>query len=629
MLTKTWFRKPLKPLWSFVDWWGKHQRAWWLGLAAFMAVWMAYDLGRVITRAGLIGMGGQVQGVLSVSQLLEKATATEGGRLVITSDNSARFIDREGASWEVANFGSDINQASLDGLRDANVSMEGSAAIDIRPAKVRSDDLLASAFFDIATKLAFVGIYVLIIYLVLRALNSSGKRFRRIDGDKRPKLGIKDVAGHAGAKREVMEVVEYLRDPSSFDRVGARPPGGVLLHGPPGTGKTLLAKAIAGEANAAFLAQSASAFVQIYAGAGAQAVRKLFAEARKIRPCVIFIDEIDAVGASRSAMAHQEHIQCLNALLEEMDGFDDNTGIVVVAATNRLGVLDEGLLRPGRFDRKVHVPLPGRDDRLEIITVHAQRLPHLAANLSHWADQTKGFSGADLANLVNEAAVEAARANRNEVGDAEFAAARDRVLMGARDHGRTPSERDRQFVAYHEAGHALMRMVAGGRVEKVSILPRGGALGMTVAVDDIERLLVTQDEVREQLLVLMGGRAAEQVMFNTVTGGAADDMERASHLAREAIHRYGFDALGPYIPKHDSMLRDIELRAAAWVKQAYEVAVQTVSNHRAQVSALATDLLERDEVDEQDIRRHLSGLSQVSLPPLPKPAVSRSETSQG
>lgn len=628
MLTKTWFRKPLKPLWSFVDWWGKHQRAWWLGLAAFMAVWMAYDLGRVITRAGLIGMGGQVQGVLSVSQLLEKAATTEGGRLVITSDNSARFIDREGISWEVANFGNDINQASLDGLRDANVSMEGSAAIDIRPAKVRSDDLLASAFFDIATKLAFVGIYVLIIYLVLRALNSSGKRFRRIDGDKRPKLGIKDVAGHAGAKREVMEVVEYLRDPSSFDRVGARPPGGVLLHGPPGTGKTLLAKAIAGEANAAFLAQSASAFVQIYAGAGAQAVRKLFAEARKIRPCVIFIDEIDAVGASRSAMAHQEHIQCLNALLEEMDGFDDNTGIVVVAATNRLNVLDEGLLRPGRFDRKVHVPLPGRDDRLEIITVHAQRLPHLAANLSHWADQTKGFSGADLANLVNEAAVEAARANRNEVGDAEFAAARDRVLMGARDHGRTPSERDRQFVAYHEAGHALMRMVAGGRVEKVSILPRGGALGMTVAVDDIERLLVTQDEVREQLLVLMGGRAAEQVMFNTVTGGAADDMERASHLAREAIHRYGFDALGPYIPKHDSMLRDIELRAAAWVKQAYEVAVRTVSNHRAQVSALATDLLDRDEVDEQDIRRHLSGLSQVSLPPLPRPVAAPTETSQ-
>lgn len=614
---KSWYHKPLKPIWAFLDWWSRHQRAWWIALGVFLSIWMAYDLGRVITRAGLITMGGPIQGMITVENLSDRVNKVRGGRLIITGENSARFIDPSGATWEVSGFGDDLTRARLKALKSGGVVVEGEASVEIRPVKVSSGDLFASAFFDIATKLFFIGFYVLIVYFVFRTLNNSGKRFRNLSGDRLPKMKINDVAGHAGAKREVMEIVDYLRDPSRFDRAGARPPGGVLLYGPPGNGKTLLAKAIAGEASATFLAQPASSFVQIYAGAGAQSVRRLFEEARKHRPCVIFIDEIDAVGGTRSTMAHSEHIQCLNALLEEMDGFGDNSGIAVIAATNRIEVLDEGLLRPGRFDRKVHVPLPGRDDRLEILTVHAHRLPRLLADLSHWADQTKGFSGADLANLVNEAAVEAARSGREEVTDEDFVQARDRVLMGAKDPGRTPTPRDREFVAYHEAGHALMRLVAGGRVEKVSILPRGGALGMTVSIDEIERLLVTQDEVRQQLLVLMGGRAAEQVFFGTVTGGAADDMERASHLAREAIHRYGFDALGPYIPKHDSMLREIELRAAAWVKQAYEVAVATIGNHRPQVEALAQALLAKEEVAEVEIRSHLSGLVAIPLPPLP------------
>lgn len=612
------YKRPLKLLWSFLGWWERHQKMCWVFLGIFLVAWLAYDLGRVVTRAGLISMGGANQGSITMSELDDKLKSlSRGGRLIITGENSARFIEPGGSTWEVGDFGDQLTRTRLRALRGNGVLIEGDAAVDIKPVKVSSGDLVAVALLDILTKAAFIGFYGLIVFLVFRMLTSSGKRFKKLSGDRRPKIKIQDVAGHAGAKREVMEIVDYLRDPSKFDRSGAKPPGGVLLFGPPGTGKTLLAKAIAGEADATFLAQSASSFVQIYAGAGAQSVRKLFEEARKNRPCVIFIDEIDAVGGTRTTMAHSEHIQCLNALLEEMDGVEDNSGIAVIAATNRIEVMDEGLLRPGRFDRKVHVPLPGRDDRLEILTVHAKRLPRLTADLARWADQTRGFSGADLANLVNEAAVEAARAGRQEVVDSDFTLARDRVLLGARDHGRTPSDRDREFVAYHESGHALMRLAAGGRVEKVSILPRGGALGMTVAVDEIERLLVTQDEVRQQLLVLMGGRAAEQVFFGTVTGGAADDMEKASHLAREAIHRYGFDALGPYVPKHDSMLKEIELRAATWVKQAYEVAVKTISENKQQLADLTKDLLDRDELGEEDILVHLHDLKVVPLPPLP------------
>lgn len=589
--------------WKGLEWWGKHQKSWWIGLVAFLFVWFAYDLGRVVTRSELITMGGPTRGSMDLVQLIEHTTDNKGGRLIITGENTARLIDHAGQTWEVRNFGNALSKDSLDQLRRNLVMLEGEASVNIRPIKTTPRDLVVSTVINNTVKIAIVGFYALIVFLLMRFMLSSGNRFNKISGDLKPKIKIADVAGHEGPKKEVTEVVEYLRDPSRFTRAGARPPRGVLLHGPPGTGKTLLAKAIAGEAEASFLEQTASSFVQIYAGAGAKSVRALFAQARKQRPCVIFIDEIDAVGGSRASIgSHDERVQCLNALLSEMDGFQDNDGIAVIAATNRLEVLDDALVRAGRFDRKVHVPLPGLTDRLEILQYYAAKLPNMTARLEHWATQTRGFSGADLASLVNEAAVEAARAGHSSVGDEQFAAARDRVMLGARDHGRILTDRDRKFVAYHEAGHALLKLLNGGRVEKISILPRSGSLGVTVSVDDDETLLLTREEIEQQLQVLMAGRAAEEVFFDTVTGGAADDMARASHLAREAIERYGLSGSGPYQPKHEQMRHESEKQAAKWVLDSYEHARGLVRLHRDRVETLARLLLEQDEMSEDQVR---------------------------
>lgn len=589
--------------WKGLEWWGKHQRRWWMALVVFLFVWFAYDFGRVVTRSELITMGGPTRGTMDMPKLLEHTSQLRGGRIIITGENTARLIDRVGQTWEISNFGNSLSRDALNQLRDNLVLLEGEASVNIRPIKTTPRDLVVSTVINNIVKIAIVGFYVLIVFLLLRFMLSSGNRFNKITGDLRPKVKIADVAGHEGPKKEVTEVVEYLRDPSRFTRAGARPPRGVLLYGPPGTGKTLLAKAIAGEAEASFLEQTASSFVQIYAGAGAKSVRALFAQARKQRPCVIFIDEIDAVGGARSSMgSHDERVQCLNALLSEMDGFQDNDGIAVIAATNRLEVLDDALVRAGRFDRKVHVPLPGRPDRLEILKHHASKLPDLTARLEHWAAQTRGFSGADLASLVNEAAVEAARAGHSTVGDEQFAAARDRVMMGARDHGRIMTDRDRKFVAYHEAGHALVKLINGGRVEKISILPRSGSLGVTVSIDEDETLLLTREEIDQQLQVLMAGRAAEEVFFDTVTGGAADDMARASHLAREAIERYGLSGAGPYQPKHEQMRHESEKQAAKWVLDSYEHARSVVREHRDRIDILAKLLLEQDEMSEDQVR---------------------------
>lgn len=565
--------------------------------------WLAYDVGRVVARADLVRMGGEPRGAIQLSDAEEKARQMGGGRLLITSPRSARFLDAAGQAWEIPSFGATVNRGSLERLRENKVSIDGEVSIDLTPVKTSPQDVLAATFFDVAIKLGFIGFYVFIIYLILRHLsNNKGQRFRSVSMGEKPNFRISDVAGHEGAKREVLEVVDYLKDPSRYEEMGARPPRGVLMYGPPGNGKTLLAKAIAGEAQAHFIEQSASAFVQIYAGEGARAVRRLFDEARKNLPCVIFIDEIDAIGASRSGGGHDERIQTINALLTEMDGFGKNDGIVVVAATNRLEVLDEALVRPGRFDRKVHIPLPSRDDRLAILKVHALRLPRISANLEHWANQTQGFSGASLASLVNEAAIEAARSGAISVGDTEFTAARDRVLIGARDLTRRPNERDRRFVAFHELGHALMRLKVGGQVEKVSIQPRGLALGVTVtSTSEDESALRTEEELRQEIMVLMGGRAAEEVFCGAITTGAADDMARASQLARQALLRYGFEDHGPYVPESAELLKEMEEKARALVLNAYRKAVDTMRENEAQVRQLVPSLVEKEELSGAEL----------------------------
>ena len=584
--------------WSALNWLHERRRYLWALWGLILVAWISYDIGRLVQTAQIVHGAGVPEGAITLTQLDEEVAKGRGGRILVLSQNSARWIDREGKTWEVSDFADRVNRSQLRAWKEAGVEMQGSVAVEVDPVQTGSRQLIVSHLMDIGIRLLMVGFYVLIGWVLWRMMRGS-VRYHKLGKGSRPDVLLTDVAGQEGPKLELGEVVDYLRDPSRFLRAGARPPRGVLLYGPPGTGKTLLAKAIAGEAKASFIEQNAASFVRIYAGAGADSVRKLFAEARKSKPCVVFIDEIDAVGGSRSGMgSHDERIQCLNALLAEMDGFADNSGLVVIPATNRLDTLDDALVRPGRFDRKVHVPLPGRSDRLAILSIHAQKLPSMDANLEHWADQTQGFSGADLAGLVNEAAIEAARKGASEIGDDEFTKARDRIMLGARDHGRKLSDKDRMFVAHHELGHAVVRRHFGGRVEKVSIQPRAGSLGVTISVAEEEKLLMTPDQVRQEISVLMGGRAAEQVFFGTVTGGAADDMERASKLAREAIHRYGFDGMGPYVPAHESLMRESELRAAEWVKEGYEKAVSIIESHRAEVERLARILVEQEELGE-------------------------------
>ena len=584
--------------WSVLNWLHERRRYLWTLWAIILVAWVSYDIGRLVQTAQIVNGAGAPEGVISLSQLDQEIAKGRGGRILVLSQNTARWVDRAGKTWEIPEFADTVNRSQLRVWKDAGVEMQGSVSVDVEPVQTGSRQLILSHLMDIGLRLLMVGLYVLIGWVVWRMMRGS-VRYQKLGKGTLPDVSLSDVAGQEGPKQELGEVVDYLRDPSRFRRAGARPPRGVLLYGPPGTGKTLLAKAIAGEAQASFIEQNAASFVRIYAGAGADSVRKLFAEARKSKPCVVFIDEIDAVGGARSGTgSHDERIQCLNALLAEMDGFADNTGLVVVAATNRLDTLDDALVRPGRFDRKVHVPLPGRSDRHAILMLHAKRLPSVEANLEHWADQTQGFSGADLAGLVNEAAIEAARKGVALIGDDEFTKARDRIMLGARYHGRKLSDKDRLFVAHHELGHALVRRHFGGRVEKVSIQPRAGSLGVTISVAEEEKLLMTPEEVRREIAVLMGGRAAEQVFFGTVTGGAADDMERASKLAREAIHRYGFDGMGPYVPAHESLMRESEMRAAEWVKEAYEKAVTIIEGHRGEAERLARILVEQEELSE-------------------------------
>lgn len=581
-----------------VDFWGRHQKWWWGIVAAFMIASFSYDIGQMMARSD-IGSGGTPKGTLTVEQAVERSA--KGGRLLITSTTDARFIDEVGGYWNIPNFAKTANQEDMDTFERNGVHVDGSFSVAVRPIKTKPSDLWLATLSDLLVKLLIIVFYALIFYFVMKYASSQKQgRYTKVNAE-RTRVKIHDVAGYDGVKNELVEVVEYLRDPEKFSRLGARPPRGVLLYGPPGTGKTLLAKAVAGEAAAAFYEQSASSFVQVYAGEGAKSVRQLFEQARKNAPAVIFIDEIDAVGASRSGGGHDERIQTLNAILTEMDGFGDNHGIVVVAATNRLDTLDEALVRPGRFDRKVWIGLPTLSDREKILKIHGNKIKAAdSVDWALWAAQTKGFSGAELAALVNEAAIEAARANKNQVDNEDIGKARDRVWIGAKNHGQILSDKEREIVAVHELGHALMRLHVGGRVEKVSVAPRGQSLGVTVSVMDDEKYLHTLEDVQNELLTMMGGRAAEMVVFGRVTGGAIDDMQRASSIARDAAVRLGSDKWGAYVPS-DAQLKSVDDEAAALVNNAFEQARQSLQQKKDVLLSAARALQENDELSESQL----------------------------
>jgi len=455
---------------------------------------------------------------------------------------------------------------------------------------------------------------------------SFGKSKARLVSDKAVKTTFADVAGIEEAKEEVQEIIDFLKAPQKFSKLGGKIPKGVLLVGAPGTGKTLLAKAIAGEAGVPFFSISGSDFVEMFVGVGASRVRDLFEQSKKSAPCIIFIDEIDAVGRHRGAGlggGHDEREQTLNQLLVEMDGFEGNEGVIILAATNRPDVLDPALLRPGRFDRQVVVPVPDVKGRLEILKVHTKNIPlDENANLELIARGTPGFTGADLANLVNEAALLAARKSKSKVDMSDFEFAKDKVLMGVERKSMIISDTEKKNTAYHEAGHTLVAKLTPGTdpIHKVSIIPRGRALGVTQQLPIDDRYTYSKDYLLKALSVLLGGRAAEEIALKHMTTGAGNDLERATDLARRMVTEWGMsEKLGPLtfgkkdeqiflgreIAKHkdysEKTAVDIDEEVKRIVIEAYEEAKTLLTRNFDILDAVAKTLLEKETMDGHEI----------------------------
>ncbi len=431
-----------------------------------------------------------------------------------------------------------------------------------------------------------------------------------------------DIAGVDEAKAELQEIVEFLRDPAQFQALGARVPKGILLHGPPGTGKTLLAKAVARESGARFFAQSAAAFVEMFAGLGAARIRRLFAEARKHEPAIIFIDELDAVGGRRGADISGEKDQTLNQLLVEMDGFNTSGRLVVIAASNLLEKLDPALLRPGRFDRQVFVAPPDVRGRQGVLMVHTREKPLDDVNLELVAQQTSGLTGADLANICNEAAIFAARRRADAIGPQDFDSALERVIAGVQSR-RVLNAHEKRVVAFHEAGHALCGelLPSVDRVHRISIVPRGKALGYTLNLPAEDRYLKTREELLDYMTVLLGGRVAEQAVFGEITTGASDDLKRVADIAHSMVHDYAMGAAGVgRSPDGDVQLSETTLRLRdeerqGLIEEARRAAQKLVLGHRAKLDELAHELLENEVLDREAIDRIMRGVPRLERAP--------------
>ncbi len=476
---------------------------------------------------------------------------------------------------------------------------------------------------------------------------SFGKSRARLHSSQQKKVTFKDVAGVEEAKEELQEIIEFLREPQKFQKLGGRIPKGVLLIGPPGTGKTLLARAIAGEANVPFFSISGSDFVEMFVGVGASRVRDLFEQGKKNAPCIIFIDEIDAVGRHRGAGlggGHDEREQTLNQLLVEMDGFESNEGVILVAATNRPDVLDPALLRPGRFDRRVVVDRPDLRGRESILRVHVKKTP-LAddVDLSVLARGTPGFAGADLANLVNEAALVAARQNRKVVTMYDFELAKDKVMMGVERKSMIMTPEDKKITAYHEAGHALVAALepASDPLHKVTIIPRGMALGLTMQLPVDDKLNYNRDYLDAELAILMGGRLAEEIFIGRVTTGAKSDIERATDLARKMVCEWGMSELGPVslgkkeeqiflgreIAQHRDYSEDTAIRIDEQVRKlveaGYSRARKHLEDHSDAMKRIAEALLEREVLDGEEVKMLIAG---TALPERPQPGTGAADS---
>jgi cell division protease FtsH len=505
-----------------------------------------------------------------------------------------------------------------------------------------SNGMLWGALLTWAPLLLIMGIWIFMLRQMQAGGNkalSFGKSRAKLLNNQQKRVTFKDVAGVDEAKEELQEIIEFLKEPQKFQKLGGRIPKGVLLVGPPGTGKTLMARAVAGEANVPFFSISGSDFVEMFVGVGASRVRDLFEQGKKNAPCIIFIDEIDAVGRHRGAGlggGHDEREQTLNQLLVEMDGFESNDGVIIMASTNRPDVLDPALLRPGRFDRRVVVPRPDVRGREGILKVHTRKIPlGEDVDIMVIARGTPGFTGADLANLVNEAALNAARYNKKTVLMNDFELAKDKVLMGAERKSMVITNEEKRVTAYHESGHTLvgLKVPNADPVHKVTIIPRGMALGVTQQLPEGDRHNFSQEYLLGQIAILMGGRVAEEVFLGSITTGASNDIERATELARAMVCEYGMSDLGPltfgkkeeqiFLGREISQHRDFSEDTAIKIDQAvrrlvseqYDRARSIITENRDTMIRLAESLLERETLDGVQIRRIVAGLPLDDEPP--------------
>ena len=543
----------------------------------------------------------QVQRI-NYSQLYSLAEA--GGATALTVDGETVTVTRPDGSIVEATVPATAPQNDV-----VQLFRKNNVPVEFRPLQ---PGLLANVM-NWGLPILMLGLIAVAAWRIYASMSGRGS-FELADHNGQQDVGFNDVAGVDEAKAELTETIEFLRNPERFSRLGGRIPRGILLYGPPGTGKTLLARAAAKEAGVPFLAASGSSFQEKFAGLGAARVRHLFAKARKLSPCIIFIDEIDALGRQRgrgadSASADQD--QTLNQLLVEMDGFDQSSAVVVIASTNRPDILDKALTRPGRFDREIAVNLADVNGREAILNVHARNLKlEDGLDLQWIARGTPGFSGADLANLMNEAAIAATRDDSAAVGRKHVEFARDRILMGAERHGFMMDEDERYATAVHEAGHVAVGLAVenGDPIHKVSILPRGRALGVTQSLPERDRFMKKREYLEDQIALLLGGRAAEQILLSTMTAGASNDIERAVEIARKMVSEFGMSRLGPIHlgqsdqPISQNLLDRIEEATNELINTQLERACAVVTAEKESIDRLVALLMERDTLDAEEIQ---------------------------
>ncbi len=575
------------------------------------------------------GTGNRQSDTIEYSEFLDMVQAGQVGQVIFEGD-TVKGAKTTGERFTTFSPETD-NTALIGELKKNNVRISAMAP--------KGQNILVSLLINSFPVLLLIGVWVYFMRQMQggsggRGAMSFGKSRARLLGEDQVKVTFMDVAGVEEAKEELSEIVEFLKDPAKFQRLGGKIPRGVLMIGSPGTGKTLLARAIAGEAKVPFFTISGSDFVEMFVGVGASRVRDMFEQAKKHSPCIIFIDEIDAVGRHRGAGlggGHDEREQTLNQLLVEMDGFEGNEGTIIIAATNRPDVLDPALLRPGRFDRQVVVPLPDVRGREQILKVHMRKVP-LADDVrpSIIGRGTPGFSGADLANLVNEAALFAARANRRTVTMEDFEKAKDKIMMGAERRSMVMNESEKKLTAYHEAGHAIVGLSVPDHdpVYKVSIIPRGRALGVTMFLPEEDRYSYSKRRLNSQIASLFGGRIAESLVFgpDAVTTGASNDIERATDIARNMVTKWGLsDRLGPLtyteedgevflgrtVTQHkqvsDVTIHAIDEEVRRIIDSNYQLASSILNAHLEQLHAMAGALIKYETIDDKQIADIMAG----------------------